>query len=75
MFPPGYDYQMPTAAGGGGMIMPMQGWGVPQQHYIRSRSAAQQSAKRIRKRSEGKIHMYKYHFIKFNASLLTDARR
>ena len=55
MLPPGYGYQMPTAAGGGGMIMPMQGWGVPQQRYVRSTPAAQQSAKRIRKRSEGKI--------------------
>ena len=56
MLPPGYDYQMPTAAGGGGMIMPMQGWGVPPRHYVRSTSAAQRSAKRIRKRSEGKIY-------------------
>lgn len=66
MIPPGYGYQMPTAAGGGGMIMPMQGWGVPQQRYVRSTPAAQQSAKRIRKRSEGQIH--KCHFIKLNAS-------
>ena len=59
MLPPGYGYQMPTA--GGNMIMPMQGWGVPQQRYVRSTPATQQSAKRIRKRSEGKI--YKCHVL------------
>jgi len=49
---PGYGYQMPM--GGGGMIM--QGWGAPQQRrYIKSTPAAQQTAKRIRKRSEGEM--------------------
>ena len=55
--------------------MIMQGWGAPQQRrYIKSTPAAQQTAKRIRKRSEGEMHngvnqVFSYAFC------LTDARR